>query len=117
VGTDNGLDRLDPSTGQFIHYPGENLLDSGITNHLVNTMNEDGDGNIWIGTENDGLVILNPATGAAYHYRHDEIDPASISTNSLWSNLHDSKQNMWLGSFTGGIDLSTAMPQIHSLQA
>jgi signal transduction histidine kinase/ligand-binding sensor domain-containing protein/CheY-like chemotaxis protein len=105
VGTNMGLDRLqDPLTGEFIHYPGENLQDIGITNHLINEMTEDGDGNIWIGTENDGLVILNPTTGDVYHYRHDEIDPASLSTNSLWSIYMDTKHNMWLGSFTGGID-------------
>jgi signal transduction histidine kinase/ligand-binding sensor domain-containing protein/CheY-like chemotaxis protein len=106
VGTASGLDRYDESTGQFIHYPGEgNNPDSGVTNMLVNSMNEDAEGNIWIGTENDGLIILNPVTNAVYHYRHDDVDRASLSTNSLWSIYMDSKKNMWIGSFTGGLDI------------
>ena len=104
VGTNSGLDRYERATGQFIHYPGDNNPDSGITNLLINSMREDAEGNIWIGTENDGLVILNPVTNAVFHYRHDDIDPASLSTNSLWSIYMDSKKNMWVGSFTGGLD-------------
>ena len=105
VGTAIGLDRYDPAKDQFVHYPGENNNpDSGVTSHLVNSMDEDAEGNMWIGTENDGLIILNPATNSVYHYRHDDVDPASLSTNSLWSIYMDSKKNMWIGSFTGGID-------------
>ena len=106
VGTSTGLDRYDPARDQFIHYPGNgNNPDSGVTGKLVNAMDEDAEGNMWIGTENDGLIILNPETNSVYHYRHDDEDPASLSTNSLWSIYMDSKKNMWIGSFTGGLDL------------
>ena len=105
IGTASGLDRFDPKKRTFIHYPGDaNHPDTGVTSMLVNAMDEDGEGNIWIGTENDGLIILNPETNAVYHYRHDDVDPASLSMNSLWSIYTDSKKNTWLGSFTGGID-------------
>jgi signal transduction histidine kinase/ligand-binding sensor domain-containing protein/CheY-like chemotaxis protein len=105
VGTASGLDRYDPVKDQFIHYPGDSKNpDSGVTSYLVNSMDEDAEGNMWIGTENDGLIILNPETNSVYHYRHDDMDPASLSTNSLWSIYMDPKKNMWLGSFTGGID-------------
>jgi signal transduction histidine kinase/ligand-binding sensor domain-containing protein/ActR/RegA family two-component response regulator len=105
VGTASGLDRYDPARDQFIHYPGDSKNpDSGVTSYLVNSMDEDAEGNMWIGTENDGLIILNPETNSVYHYRHDDVDPASLSTNSLWSIYMDSKKNMWIGSFTGGID-------------
>src|SRR6185312_282956 len=91
AGTASGLDRYDPGTGKFIHYPGDvNNPDSGVTSMLVNSMNEDAQGNIWVGTENDGLIILNPETNAVVHYRHDDVDPTSLSTNSLWSIYMDS---------------------------
>jgi signal transduction histidine kinase/ligand-binding sensor domain-containing protein/CheY-like chemotaxis protein len=102
VGTATGLDLLDRATGEFRHYEKEGPR--GITAHSINSMIEDAEGNIWIGTENDGLIILNPSTGAIFHYRHDDVDPASISTNSLYSIYMDSKKNMWIGSFTGGLD-------------
>jgi signal transduction histidine kinase/ligand-binding sensor domain-containing protein/ActR/RegA family two-component response regulator len=105
IGTASGLDRYDPATNQFIHYPGDsNHPDSGVTSQLINSMEEDADGNLWLGTENDGLIILDPETGSVYHYRHDDVDPASLSMNSIWSIYMDSKKNMWIGSFTGGLD-------------
>jgi signal transduction histidine kinase/ligand-binding sensor domain-containing protein/ActR/RegA family two-component response regulator len=102
VGTSIGLDVFDRSNGQFEHYAKGG--DDGITNRWMYAMREDGEGNIWMGTENDGLIVLNPTTRAVYHYRHDDVDPASISCNSLYSIYMDSKKNMWIGSFTGGID-------------
>jgi signal transduction histidine kinase/ligand-binding sensor domain-containing protein/CheY-like chemotaxis protein len=102
VGTAIGLDLLEQSTGHFIHFSSKGR--SSITGRWIYSIREDGEGNIWMGTENDGLVILNPATGAIYHYYHDDVDPASISSNSLYSIYMDSKKNMWIGSFTGGID-------------
>jgi signal transduction histidine kinase/ligand-binding sensor domain-containing protein/CheY-like chemotaxis protein len=110
VGTYTGLDRLDRKSGLFIHYRKDNDKNSGasigqgITNNCINSLAEDGEGNLWVGTENDGLTILNSTTGVFHHYLHDEVDPASIGTNSLYAIYRDSKKNMWIGSFTGGID-------------
>src|SRR6202012_6241484 len=85
VGTGIGLDRFDPKSGMFVHYPGDLPSDEGVSDHKINSIKEDDEGNLWIGTENDGLIILNPGNGVVYHYRHDDVNPASISANSLWT--------------------------------
>ncbi|MBS1661391.1 MAG: response regulator, partial [Bacteroidetes bacterium] len=72
--------------------------------NTINSVTEDGEGNLWVGTENDGLIILNPQTGAMRHYLHDEVDNSSIGTNSLYGIFRDCKNNMWVGSFNGGVD-------------
>ncbi len=120
VGTYSGLDRLERPAGKFIHYrktsrgqgvSGDGAADAtndaagvSITNNTVNSLAEDAEGNLWVGTENDGLTILNATTGATWHYLHDDIDPNSIGTNSLYGMCRDSQMNMWIGSFAGGID-------------
>jgi len=101
VGTYTGLDQLDRITGRFTHYdkPGP----AYVTNTTVNSLGEDGEGNLWIGTENNGLVVMDSA-GGMHHYLHDDVDPSSLGMNSLYSIYRDSKKNMWIGSFSGGID-------------
>ena len=107
VGTDMGLDRLDRVSGVFSHYyksDRDGPQSTDIANKAINSLAEDGEGNLWIATENDGLAILDHRTGVWYHYLHDDVDPASIGTSSLYSIYRDPKKNMWIGSFTGGID-------------
>jgi len=109
VGTYTGLELLDRATGGFVHYRKDSRSSGamensvGITNNTVNSLAEDGDGNLWVGTENDGLIILD-TTGVLHHYLHDDVDASSIGTNSLYGIYRDSKNNMWIGSFSGGLD-------------
>ena len=102
VGTFTGLDLFDRRTGKFIHY--NKTSTTYIGNNTINSLGEDGEGNLWIGTENDGLVVRDTA-GIFHHYLHDDVDPSSLGTNSLYGIYRDSKKNMWVGSFSGGIDL------------
>ncbi|HLZ88994.1 MAG TPA: two-component regulator propeller domain-containing protein, partial [Puia sp.] len=108
VGTYTGLDLFDRAAQGFVHYrkdnhPKDNHSSVGITNNTINSLAEDGDGNLWIGTENDGLVVLD-SMGVSHHFLHDDVDDASIGTNSLYALYRDSKDNMWVGSFAGGLD-------------
>jgi len=50
VGTDNGLDRLDPATGSFIAYHERD----GLAGDHISRILEDGNGNLWVST-NKGL--------------------------------------------------------------
>ncbi len=55
VGTQSGLNRLDPVSGTFTHY----LERDGLPNSSVTCIQEDAAGNFWLST-NNGLVRLNP---------------------------------------------------------
>ncbi|HVS96250.1 MAG TPA: two-component regulator propeller domain-containing protein [Puia sp.] len=101
IGTFTGLDEYDRRTGKFRHF--NNPAVSSIGRNTINSLGEDGEGDIWIGTENDGLVVLD-TEGVFHHYLHDDVDPSSPGTNSLYGIYRDSKKNMWVGSFSGGID-------------
>lgn len=55
VGTQAGLNRLDPRSGRFTHYREKD----GLPNSSIICIEEDRNGNLWLST-NNGLVRLNP---------------------------------------------------------
>jgi PAS domain S-box-containing protein len=59
-----GLNKLDASTGQFIHY----RVKDGLPNDVINGILEDGHDNLWIST-NQGLTRFDPLTETFKNYR------------------------------------------------
>ncbi|QHS60030.1 two-component regulator propeller domain-containing protein [Chitinophaga agri] len=76
-----------------------------IDTNAIRTIKGDDKGNLWIGTEEDGLFCFHPGTGAFDTYTHREQDPASLSTNQIRAILCDSKGHLWTGGINGGLDL------------
>jgi len=72
VGTQAGLNRLDPATGVFTAY---NPRGSSIS---IGSILEDSRGNLWLGTA-DGLVRFDPRTKAFRHYYTSD----GLSANEL----------------------------------
>jgi signal transduction histidine kinase/ligand-binding sensor domain-containing protein/ActR/RegA family two-component response regulator len=109
VGTYSGLELFDRAAATFELYGKTHRVTAdgtpsiGIMNNMILTIQEDGDHNLWVGMENDGLVIFD-TTGIMHHYLHDDVDASSIGTNSLYGAYRDSKNNMWMGSFSGGVE-------------
>ncbi|MCX6236077.1 MAG: ATP-binding protein [Bacteroidia bacterium] len=86
VGTSSGLDKFDPGTGSFTHYP--NL----VGNQQVNWLVEDTDHTIWIGA--DEIVLYDP--------ENQRVTRIQESTRYM---LHDSKNRFWLATPNRGIAL------------
>jgi len=66
---------------------------------------EDIDGQIWCGTENEGLYILNLQQQRCKIYLADKQDPRSIASNSINCIRRDRKGNMWIGTSGAGISM------------
>lgn len=86
VGTSGGLDKFEPATGTFAHYP--NLVGS----QQVNWLAEDTDHTMWIGA--DELVLYNP--------ENQKTTRIQESTRYM---LHDSRNRFWLATPNRGIAL------------
>jgi diguanylate cyclase (GGDEF)-like protein len=106
VGTfGGGLNRLDPGTGQIIHFrhdpanPDNSLSDDYILSLLI-----DNSGIVWIGTNSGGLVRFNPALNQFKTYRHDPANPLSLSDDSVNCLLLDSDATLWVGTNAGGLN-------------
>lgn len=93
-----GLNRLDPQTATFTHYPYTNSS-SASRYEVVNTLLEDRSGMIWVGTKEDGLKSFDPTTAKFTHY-HQLIPDLSINA------IQEDKQGLlWIG--TGGSGLKS----------
>ena|GEM_PF-1082007 len=62
VGTQNGLNRYQPASGDFFRYPEQREFDDANRRRIhsynrINTVFEDNDGAIWVGTDGGGIKI------------------------------------------------------------
>lgn len=107
VSTSNGIQLLDPDTGQFMPAP-QAIVDAApvIENsedNFVHQITQDQNGILWFGLEGNGLIRYDPATEAIRHYREDPNDPKALPGNKIREVLIDSHNALWVGSIGGGI--------------
>lgn len=71
---------------------------------------EDHQGNIWIGTKENGIYLLKKKTANSYaieQFVHQPNKPYSLSGNSVYTIFQDSHKRIWIGCYGGGINLLT----------
>jgi ligand-binding sensor domain-containing protein len=91
-----GLDRLDPSTGRFVHFEHDDNDPGSLSHNQVRSILEDRDGVLWIGTLG-GLDRYDPKTGKFQHYRNEANDPVSLSCNRVRKIYQDRQGTIWVG--------------------
>ncbi len=103
IGThQGGVDIVRPS-GESIRYYPKLTEDELEETQSIWGINQTRDGEIWVGTDGDGLVLFDPVTSEKNHFRHDPEDANSLSDNAVLTILEDSKENVWIGTYAGGI--------------
>jgi len=74
-----------------------------ITNKRILCMLQIPDGNIFCGTENDGLFVMGQNGKIIKNYRHNKFDKNSIKSNSIWSLFLDEQERIWMGYYNKGV--------------
>lgn len=97
----SGMDRLDPRTEQFTHYPGQPDNPAGLSDDRVQTIYEDSAGRLWIGTAGGGLNLLDRQTQTFTRYQPDPTDPHSISHERIWRIVEDPSGLLWVATSEG----------------
>jgi signal transduction histidine kinase/DNA-binding response OmpR family regulator/ligand-binding sensor domain-containing protein len=69
--------------------------------HKVYTIFEDSKGQIWLGTEGDGLKKYLPNSQKFKHYRHEIGNKETINNNFVNEIFEDNENNLWLGTQSG----------------
>lgn len=89
---------------RIVHYK-QNLLEpaKGLSSNFVRAVQEDENGNLWIGTMN-GLDKLDEVRSLFYHYDSEVHDNRSLSNQSVWSLYKDKYGNIWVGTYFGGVN-------------
>jgi ligand-binding sensor domain-containing protein/signal transduction histidine kinase len=91
---DESLDRFNPRTETFTHYP---LPPSGSSDPLVKitSIQEDPQKILWIATHS-GLYSLNPQTGQTQHFTHRDNDPSTLNSDNADFIVEDQGQFSWV---------------------
>lgn len=72
-------------------------------NTLIRSITEDLDGEIWIGTADNGIYTLDPRTDRLEHFEYDRDNPATISRNTISALTVDRANRVWVGTTGYGL--------------
>jgi len=103
IATASGLELFQPGQQAFTHY--RSPLTGSPNANAIGLIQEDRQGNLWLGTEDNGLYLFDPLQQTFTGFVHSDKDPASLGNNLIKSLLVDKKGNCWVGSINGGLAL------------
>src|SRR5690606_29525426 len=84
----------------YKHYSYKNSLSSNVISAIV----EDAKGNLWIGTEAEGLNYYDRTSGHFTNYRSGTSKENFLSSNLIKAISIDKNGNVWIAAYEGGLD-------------
>lgn len=104
IGTSTGtIEKYDLESQQFTTF--ELISDNRITKNAILDIKGDGDNEIYIATEGDGLFIYNINKKQFSNFVSNPIESRTINSNSIHSFYFDTEsQILWIGTYNGGIN-------------
>ena len=70
----------------------------------IRSLTKNNNGELWIGTENNGLFIYTNTLERIQHIEYNVSKPKSISGNSIWSLLCTRNGVMWVAPYKSGLN-------------
>jgi len=95
IGTDRGLNRVDRTTDQVTQ------VDQPAFARGVSAITKDSSGNLWFGTNGNGLVRFDPGAGRYTTFAHDASNPRSLNHNRVAALRVDRGGSVWVGTDFG----------------
>jgi signal transduction histidine kinase len=95
IGTNNGLNKIDRTSGSYVHYKNNPSDYSSILPYSVNSIFKDSYGNFWVSTLGYGINKLT-LEGKFIRYKYDASNPASLFSNNVYKMYEDSGRNIWI---------------------
>jgi len=99
-GTDQSLVVYDPQNEKFFEFIHTKKNNISIVDRKIKALYEDKKGNLWIGSDRDGLSILNINTNSITSYRSENFT-GSLSSNRVNCFCEDKNGIMWIGTENG----------------
>jgi len=99
IGTQKGLVRYDGY--QFRRYQFDSEDKHSLSGNFISALWLAPNGNLWIGTRNDGLSMFNPSTESFTQYRHIPEQANSLSNNYIGAIIGNKDGSIWVGTNKG----------------
>ncbi len=115
IGTNSGgLNKYNKHTDSFSHFVGRNGSgEESLTNNYINTIAEDNNGRLWLGTY-WGLSVFDPLNGMFINYLRDPEVQNTLSNNIIYDILISSRNEVWIGTRDG---LNKFIPRRNAFQS
>jgi signal transduction histidine kinase/ligand-binding sensor domain-containing protein/DNA-binding response OmpR family regulator len=99
-GSDFGVLYFNPATGVLKPLSSRNGV---LNNDVVNSIIEDDQGEMWIGTDHGGINVVNRHTFTSRFLMNSEEDAKSIAENAIYAMYKDNLGIIWCGTYKRGI--------------
>ena len=99
IGSADSVDRYDPASGIFKHFPTGGGNGCGPTG-AVRDITEDRGGTIWLAADN-GLRRLDPSTSKLNCYQHRQDDDSSVASNLVKTVVESRDGTLWVATTLG----------------
>lgn len=96
----------DTNITRLIHYKHDYHDKFSLSSNRIKSFCADNSGNLWIGTENDGINFFEKENQRFWSYRGDDYDPKSLNSESIQAICQDKSGNLWVGTFTSGLNVA-----------
>lgn len=73
-----------------------------LANNQVRSINQDNQGNIWVGTY-AGITVIKPSFRECFYLSHKEQQSWSLRHSSVYAIYRDNQGGMWVGTYYGGL--------------
>ncbi len=103
VGSDSGVILINPATHAISRLGLPGTIARRLEFLTVNCMMQDSLGNIWVGTDTEGLFRIDGNTNEVRNYRRKKGDVLTIRSDRIFDIAQDHRGNLWIGS-DGGVD-------------
>jgi len=113
IGTLDGLHKYDGYTYKSYKVQPDG---SGISSNLIKEIDEDSQGNIWIGTYDKGICKLNPQTETFTNF-YNTPSKGIFNSNDVTTLIVDNKNIIWTGNMNGinRIQMDSTMTKINKV--
>jgi diguanylate cyclase (GGDEF)-like protein len=102
IGTDHGLIRLEPRTGEQVLFQASSRDPAALPADEVQALLEDSSRRLWVGTT-AGLALYDPHKHGFDTYKHDDADPTSLPDDRIVSLFEDRGGVLWIGTQLAGV--------------
>jgi signal transduction histidine kinase/ligand-binding sensor domain-containing protein len=96
-----GVSRLKPDAGTFIHYRNDLRSLNTLANNDVLTFAEGPRGIVWIGTDGGGIDRLDTRTGVFVHYPYNPDTPNNLDNAYVYQLAFEPPGTIWAGTYGG----------------